>query len=87
MELRRDLSDLRKISRSACCFMGLSHLLYLKDYVKGVFFAICELGFIACIPFIIRKIAGLVTLGSPHPELPIKMRDNSIFMMIGQVFR
>ena len=82
MELRRDLSDLRKISRSACCFMGLSHLLYLKDYVKGVFFAICELGFIACIPFIIRKIAGLVTLGSPHPELPIKMRDNSIFMMI-----
>ena len=82
MELRRDLSDLKKISRSASCFMGLSHLLYLKDYVKGVFFALCELGFIACLPFIIRKIAGLVTLGSPHPELPIKMRDNSIFMMI-----
>ena len=62
--------------------MGLSHLLYLKDYVKGVFFALCELGFIACLPFIIKKITGLVTLGSPHPELPIKMRDNSIFMMI-----
>ncbi|MBQ4377670.1 MAG: sugar ABC transporter permease [Treponema sp.] len=82
MELRRDLSDLKKISRSASCFMGLSHLLYLKDYVKGVFFALCELGFIACLPFIIKKITGLVTLGSPHPELPIKMRDNSIFMMI-----
>jgi len=73
---------MKKVRTMASCFMGLSHLLYLKDYVKGVFFALCELGFIACLPFIVRKIAGLVTLGSPHPELPIKMRDNSIFMMI-----
>lgn len=82
MELKTDKSDLKKITRTASCFMGLSHLLYLKDYVKGVFFAVCEIVFLAFLPAIIKKIIGLVTLGSPHPELPIKMRDNSIFMLI-----
>ena len=82
MELKKDKSDMKKITRTASCFMGLSHLLYLKDYVKGAFFALCELLFLACLPFTVKKIIGLVTLGSPHPELPIKMRDNSIFMLI-----
>ncbi len=62
--------------------MGLSHIIYLKDYVKGLFFALCEIAFIAFIPAIVKKIIGLITLGTPHPELPIKMRDNSIFMLI-----
>lgn len=73
---------MRKVRVIASCFMGLSHLLYLKDYVKGVFFALFELVFLAFLPVTIKKIIGLVTLGSPHPELPIKMRDNSIFMLI-----
>ncbi len=82
MELKRDKSDYKKVTLIASCFMGASHLFFLKDYVKGVFFALCELVFLAFIPFITKKIAGLITLGSPHPELPIKMRDNSIFMLI-----
>ncbi|MBR1537842.1 MAG: sugar ABC transporter permease [Treponema sp.] len=82
MELKRDKSDYKKVTLIASCFMGASHLIFLKDYVKGVFFALCELVFLAFIPFITKKIAGLITLGSPHPELPIKMRDNSIFMLI-----
>ncbi|WP_407426215.1 carbohydrate ABC transporter permease [Treponema sp.] len=82
MELKTGLSDMKKISVTAACFMGLSHLLYLKDYVKGAFFALCEVLFIVFIPFIFKKLAGLVTLGSHHPELPVKMRDNSVFMLI-----
>jgi len=82
MELKRDKSDYKKVTLIASCFMGASHLIFLKDYVKGVFFALCELVFLTFIPFITKKIAGLITLGSPHPELPIKMRDNSIFMLI-----
>lgn len=82
MNLKPDSSDMKKITITALCFMGLSHLLFLKDYIKGVFFAVCELFFIAFIPAIVGKIIGLVTLGTPHPELPIKMRDNSIFMLI-----
>lgn len=80
--LPTDNSAEKKVKVTASLFMGLSHILYLKDYVKGFFFAICELVFLACLPVTLKKIAGLITLGSPHPELPIKMRDNSIFMLI-----
>ncbi len=81
-ELPIDRSAVKRIRKTACAFMGLSHLLYLKDYVKGTFFALCELAFILLLPFNIKKVAGMITLGTPHPELPIKMRDNSIFMLI-----
>ncbi len=82
MVLANDSTDEKKITLTACAFMGLSHLLYLKDYVKGIFFALCEIGFIVALPQILSKLIGLVTLGTPHPELPIKMRDNSLFMLI-----
>lgn len=82
MNLPSDKSAEKKIKIFASCFMGLSHLLFLKDYVKGIFFALCEIVFIGFISSIVRKLIDLVTLGSPHPELPIKMRDNSIFMLI-----
>lgn len=82
MTLKDDGSDSKKVKMTASVFMGLSHILYLKDYFKGAFFALCEVGFLAFLPTIIKKLIGIVTLGSPHPELPIKMRDNSIFMLI-----
>ena len=80
--LATDNSAAKKIKITASCFMGLAHLVYLRDYVKGVFFAVCELAFLACLPITVKKLIGMITLGSPHPELPIKMRDNSIFMLI-----
>lgn len=82
MNILTDGSSRKKIKVSACCFMGLAHLIYLKDYFKGIFFALIETVFIVFLPSIIQKIIDLVTLGSPHPELPVKLRDNSIFMLI-----
>ncbi|MBP5284295.1 MAG: sugar ABC transporter permease [Treponema sp.] len=82
MELKADRSDSRKIRIASICFMGLSHLIFLKDYVKGAFFFLVEAGFLALLPVTVQKIAGLITLGSPHPELPVKQRDNSVFMLI-----
>ncbi|MBQ7159000.1 MAG: sugar ABC transporter permease [Treponema sp.] len=82
MELKTDSSDMKKIKITASCFMGLSHIVFLRDYVKGIFFAFCELAFIAALPVTLKKLVGMITLGSPHPEMPIKMRDNSIFMLI-----
>lgn len=36
---------------------------------------------------VIKSLIGLFTLGDPHPELPVKLRDHSIFMMItGLIF-
>ena len=72
----------KKITMTASFFMGLSHIVHLKDYVKGMFFALTEVLFIVFSPVIIIKIINLITLGSPQPDLPIKQRSNSIFMLI-----
>jgi arabinogalactan oligomer/maltooligosaccharide transport system permease protein len=47
-------------------------LFFFMDFVNVVF----------CNNTIIDGIKGLVTLGDPHPELPVNERDHSIFMMI-----
>ncbi len=81
-ELATDGSALKKIKTASKCFMGLGHILYLKEYVKGILFAAVEVLFIALLPFFCGKIYDLVTLGFPHPELPVRQRDNSVFMLI-----
>lgn len=77
-----DGSGEKKVVGTAILFMGLAHLVWLRDTVKGLLFAATEIIFLSLIPTIIKKLIDLVTLGSPQPELPIKMRDNSIFMLI-----
>ena len=63
--------------------MGLAHILYLKDYVKGIFFAVIEVAFIALLPFIFSKVHDLITLGEPSPPgTPITQKDHSIFMLV-----
>jgi arabinogalactan oligomer/maltooligosaccharide transport system permease protein len=81
-ELPVDGSDRKKIKIVASLFMGMAHLLYLKDYVKGCFFALTEIVFLIFSPAIITKLFNLITLGSPQPDLPIMKRDNSVFMLI-----
>jgi len=80
--LPADGSAENKIRITAILFMGLAHILYLKDYVKGLFFAVTEVLFLIFTPVIVLKIIGLITLGSPQPDLPIKQRSNSVFMLI-----
>ncbi len=77
-----DGSAEKRVTVSSICFMGLAHLIYLKDYVKGIFFALCEIVFLVFSPSIVNKLIDLVTLGTPNPDVPIKQRDNSIFMLI-----
>ena len=76
-----DGSAEKRVTVSSICFMGLAHLIYLKDYVKGIFFALCEIVFLVFSPSIVNKLIDLVTLGTPNPDVPIKQRDNSIFML------
>jgi ABC-type sugar transport systems, permease components len=80
--LPADGSAVKKIRLTSSLFMGLSHILYLKEYLKGILFAALEILFILCCPAMVQKIGNLITLGSPQPNLPVKMRDNSIFMLI-----
>lgn len=82
MKILPDGSSAKKIKTSSICFMGLAHILYLKEYLKGSIYAVLELAFLACCPFFVKKLIGLVTLGSPQPDLPVRLRNNSMFMLI-----
>lgn len=83
--LHRDGSDLKRIRLLSLLFMGLGHIVYLRQYVKGAFFALTELVFLIFLPAVIGKIVDMITLGEPQPELPVKLRGNSIFMLIDGV--
>ncbi len=66
----------------SCLFMGIGQILYLKNYIKGAFFALIEIIALVNIPWFINKLTGLVTLGTPNLSVPVTQRDHSIFMMI-----
>lgn len=83
--LNMDGSTKNKIKLASIVFMGLGHILYLKQYIKGILFALIEVIFLLNLPIIIEKITGLITLGSPQPDLPVKQREHSIFMLIDGV--
>lgn len=80
--LNRDGSSKNKVFLVSILFMGLSHIIYLKQYLKGILFALIEIVTIAFIPAIVNKIYDLITLGTLDTSVPVKMRDNSIFMLI-----
>ena len=74
MKLAKDGSSNKKVTLLAVLFMGLSHIVCFKQYLKGAIYALCEVCFIVCIPWIIGKLSDLITLGSPQPNIPIKDR-------------
>lgn len=82
MKLNRDGSSKGRIKLFACLFMGLGHIIYLKQRAKGILYALVEICFLLSLPMIIRKLYDMVTLGFPQPNLPIKQRGNSVFMLI-----
>ena len=83
--LSTDGASKNKIRLASLVFMGLGHVLYLKEYIKGFFYMLIELTMIGCLPLIINKVYNLITLGEPQPDLPVKLRNNSIFMLIDGV--
>ena len=51
--------------------MGLAHLTFLKQYVKGAIFALIEIVVLLMSPHIVRTIVGMITLGDPKPGLTV----------------
>jgi arabinogalactan oligomer/maltooligosaccharide transport system permease protein len=72
----------KKVLLSSLIFMGLGHILYIKQSLKGLCYACCELLFLIYLPKIITGLGNLWTLGEPQPHLPIRDRPNSMFMLI-----
>ncbi|MHB8129874.1 MAG: carbohydrate ABC transporter permease [Mobilitalea sp.] len=85
IRLKENGSSRKKLFITSLLFMGLGHLIYLKQYIKGTIYAAIEVIMLCMLPSILSKISGAITLGTPKPELSIKLRDHSIFMLIDGV--
>lgn len=83
--LKEDGSSRKQIKITSILFMGLGHILYFKQYIKGLFFALFEIIILFMLPTIFRKLNDMVTLGVMKADLPVKERDHSIFMLIDGV--
>ncbi|MDR2656049.1 MAG: sugar ABC transporter permease [Oscillospiraceae bacterium] len=84
MEAAEGLSR-KKVLGFSVVFMGLAHIALLKQYIKGALFALVEIVFLVFSPSIVRKLIDMMTLGDEKPDLPVTMRDNSVFMLIDGV--
>ena len=82
MKLRNDGSSRRAVFIASVVFMGLAHILFFKQYIKGAFFALIQITVLAFLPAIANTIHGMITLGEPAPHLPVMQRDHSTFMLI-----
>ncbi len=82
MNLSIGSTNEKRVRYTACLFMGLSHILYLKEWLKGLLFAAVEIVFLFSLPGLLGKLRDMITLGTSKPDLPVLERDNSIFMLI-----
>lgn len=80
--LATDGSDKKKVMLTSILFMGLGHIVHLKQWVKGIFFAIIEVIFLCFIPFFITKLDDLVHIGKDQSMIPVAERQMSTFMLI-----
>ncbi|HEX3020887.1 MAG TPA: sugar ABC transporter permease [Lachnospiraceae bacterium] len=83
--LKADGSSRKNVLILSILFMGLSHIVHFKQYVKGLFYAFIEVLMLLWLPTIISKLTDMITLGSPMPDVAVKFRSNSIFMLIDGV--
>ncbi len=85
IRLNQQKSDLGKVTLASSLFMGLGHLLYLKQYIKGLLFALVEVVFLTQIPSIAVKVHHLITLGNIPGNEGNVQKMHSIFMLIDGV--
>jgi len=92
--LSTDGSSRKKVVMTSLLFMGLSHILYLKQYLKGALFAIIEIIFLAKSGWIFQKLYELIKLDTYYmtsrdtqaPTLEFRMIDGITALMLIVVF-
>jgi len=85
LRLNQQKSDLGKVTLASCLFMGLGHLLYLKQYIKGLLFALVEVVFFTQLSAIAVRVQNLITLGNIPGNEGNVQKLHSIFMLIDGV--
>lgn len=60
--LKTDGSSKKQVLLASCIFMGLGHIIYLKQYLKGILFAAVEVFMIICSPKLLNMIKDMIEL-------------------------
>lgn len=80
--LATDGSDRKKVLITSIIFMGLGHIVQMKEWIKGLFFAAIEVIFLCFSPLVFGKIIDLVNIGKDQSNVAMQERQLSTFMMI-----
>lgn len=67
--LKTDGSSRKNVLVSSCIFMGLGHILYLKQYIKGVLFAILEVIMLCASPKLVQMIKDMIEISRWYPKI------------------
>ena len=80
--LKTDGSSKKNVLIASLLFMGLGHIVYFKQYVKGLFYALVEIIFLIFSPTIFYKIHDMVLLGEVRKAYGEGARAYEHFMLI-----
>lgn len=80
--LATDGSDKKKVRNTSILFMGLGHIIHLKQWVKGAFFAVIEVIFLCMLPWLVTKLNDMIHIGKDQSAIPVAERQLSHFMLI-----
>lgn len=67
--LRTDGSSKKQVLLSSCIFMGLGHILYLKQYIKGVLFALVEVLMLIASPKLLNMFKDMIEISRWYPYI------------------
>ena len=81
--ISKDGSDRKKILITSCAFMGLSHILYLKQYVKGILFMLMEILMLRFSPTLVNMVNSLIHIGrASEKNVTFRMIDGIIALVV-----
>ena len=67
--LKTDGSSKKQILLSSCIFMGLGHILYLKQYIKGILFALIEIVMLISSPKLLNMLKDMIEISRWYPQI------------------
>lgn len=87
--LKTDGSSRKNVLVSSCIFMGLGHILYLKQYIKGILFAIIEVIMLCASPKLVQMIKDMIEISRWYKGIrpaTFRLVDGIIALAIIAVF-
>ena len=67
--LKTDGSSRKQVLLSSCIFMGLGHILYLKQYIKGILFALVEVLMLIASPKLLNMFKDMIEISRWYPKI------------------